>query len=57
MLTGAIPETHRLTNYDMHPIAELPTIFRLVKNAFPDEETAAYRTGKGRKFSSFFHYQ
>ncbi len=42
VLTGAIPETHRLTNYDMHPIPELPTIFRLVKDAYPDAETAAY---------------
>jgi len=42
LLTGAIPETHRLTNYDMHPIPGLPTIFQMVKNAYPDAETAAY---------------
>ena len=42
LLTGAIPEVHRLTNYDMHPITELPTIFRMVKDAFPDAETAVY---------------
>lgn len=42
LLTGAIPEVHRLTNYDMHPIEGLPTIFQMVKDAYPDAETAAY---------------
>lgn len=42
ILTGAIPEVHRLSNCDMHPIDELPTLFRMVKDAYPDAETAAY---------------
>ncbi len=42
MLTGAIPEVHKLTNSNMHPIAELPTVFRLIKNAYPEAETAAF---------------
>lgn len=42
LLTGAIPEVHRLTNYDMHPIEGLPTIFQMVKDTYPDAETAAY---------------
>lgn len=42
MLTGAIPEVHGLTNDDMHPIDGLPTIFRIIKEACPDAETAAY---------------
>ena len=42
MLTGATPEVHKLTNGDMHPIPELPTIFKFIKDVFPDAETAAF---------------
>ena len=42
MLTGAIPEVHKLTNSNMHPIPELPTVFRLIKNVYPNAETAAF---------------
>ncbi len=40
MLTGAIPEVHGLI-HSLTPPA-IPTIFRLVKDAFPDAETAAF---------------
>lgn len=42
MLTGATPEVHRLSNEDMHPIPELPTIFKLIKKKYPNAETAAF---------------
>lgn len=42
MLTGAIPEVHKLTNGDMHPIPGLPTVFKLIKDVYPDAETAAF---------------
>ena len=42
MLTGAIPEVHKLTNGDMHPIPGLPTIFRFIKDKYPEAETAAF---------------
>lgn len=40
MLTGAIPEVHGLIHSLTAPA--VPTIFRLVKDAFPDAETAAF---------------
>lgn len=42
MLTGATPAVHGLSNAEMHPIKELPTIFGIVREAFPDAETAAF---------------
>ncbi|MBO4572534.1 MAG: alkaline phosphatase family protein [Clostridia bacterium] len=42
LLTGAIPEVHKLTNYDMHPIPELPTVFKMVEDAFPSSERAVF---------------
>jgi len=42
MLTGATPEVHKLTNGDMHPIPELPTVFKFIKDKYPDAETAAF---------------
>ena len=42
MLTGATPAVHQLTNSSMHPIPELPTIFRFVRNAYPDAPSAAF---------------
>ena len=40
MLTGAIPEVHGLIHSLVPPA--VPTIFRLVKDAFPDAETAVF---------------
>ena len=42
MLTGATPAVHQLTNSSMHPIDSLPTILRLVRNAYPHAESAAF---------------
>ncbi|MBQ6809293.1 MAG: alkaline phosphatase family protein [Clostridia bacterium] len=42
ILTGATPEVHKLTNGDMHPIDELPTIFKFIKDKYPEAETAAF---------------
>lgn len=42
MLTGSTPEVHGLTNGDMHPIPNLPTIFKLIKEKYPEAETAAF---------------
>ena len=42
MLTGATPAVHRLTNSCMHPIPELPTLFRFVRDAYPDASSAAF---------------
>ena len=41
MLIGAIPEVHKLGD-GMHPIPELPTIFKHIKNKYPDADTAAF---------------
>ena len=40
MLTGAIPEVHGLIHSVTPPA--VPTVFRLVKDAFPDAQTAAF---------------
>lgn len=42
MLTGATPAVHRLTNSCMHPIPELPTLFRFVRDAYPAAASAAF---------------
>lgn len=42
MLTGAAPEIHGLTNSDMHPIKELPTLFRILREKHPEAELAAF---------------
>ena len=42
MLTGALPEVHGLSNGNMHPIAGLPTVFGIIREARPEAETAVF---------------
>lgn len=38
MLTGATPEAHKQTNYNMFPNPDTPTVFRFIRDARPDAE-------------------
>lgn len=42
MLTGATPEAHKQTNYNMFPNLDTPTVFSMIRNACPNAELVMF---------------